>query len=364
MHRNSPACRRARPRFCRQVHPRMEDAPAAEKAKPKKKLLFIRLLFGGFFLWLIIRSFFFQVMYIPSSSMRGTLHEGDYILVNKLAYGPRMPITLFSLPFSGSDHYLDWVEFSYRRIPGYSDVHRDDVLVFNLPGGKLPIDLHRPYIKRCVALPGDSLSIINGEIFINGKKTPRPKWGQQRYFIELKNCDDPVALFDQLGITNPGISPDKIHYTLLLSDYQLNQLRATKKLAVYSLDRVDKKTFNVQLFPHDPNFKWNADFYGPLQIPAKGKSVLLNSKNISLYRNIIVDYEGNTLEAKQDSMFINSKYSPSYTFKQDYFFVMGDNRYDSEDSRYWGFVPESHVVGKASVLLTSSGPSRNFSLIK
>jgi signal peptidase I len=343
----------------------MEEAPPkAEKVKPKRKLLLIKLLFAGFFLWLIIRSFFFQVMYIPSSSMRGTLHEGDYIVVNKLAYGPRMPITLFSLPFSGSDHYLDWVEFNYRRIPGYSEVHRDDIVVFNLPGGKLPIDLRRPYIKRCVALPGDSLAIINGEVFVNGKKAPRPRWGRQRYFIELQNCDDPITLLHQLDITPMETSPDRIHYTLLLSDYELNRLRATKKVAAFALDRVDKKSFNVRLFPHDPNFKWNADFYGPLQIPQKGKTVQLNSKNISLYRTIITDHEGNTLEMKNDSLYINSKPASSYTFKLDYFFVLGDNRYDSEDSRYWGFVPGSHLIGKASMLLTTSGPSGNFSLIK
>jgi signal peptidase I len=343
----------------------MESAPEAEKPKTKRKLYLIRLLFGGFFLWLIIRSFFFQVMYIPSSSMRSTLHEGDYIVVNKIAYGPRMPITLFSLPFSGSDLYLDWVEFSYHRIPGYSEVHRGDVIVFNLPGdGDLAIDLRRPFIKRCVALPGDSLEISNGDVFINGKITTRPYWGQQRYLIELKNCDDPIALFDKLDIDHPTASADKIHYELLLSNYQLDQLRASGKVSAYSLDRVKKKTFNAALFPHDPNFKWNADFYGPLQIPAKGKSVKLDGKNISLYRNIIVDYEKNSLLLKNDSVFINGQYSPSYTFKLNYFFVLGDNRYDSEDSRYWGFVPESHLIGKASMRLNSSGPSGSFSLIK
>jgi signal peptidase I len=336
-----------------------------EKVIPKKKssiIRWIRLLAGGFFLWLIIRSFFFQVMYIPSSSMRGTLQEGDYIVVNKLAYGPRMPVTLFSLPFAGSDAHLDWVEFSYHRAPGYSDVHRDDVIVFNLPGGELPIDLRRPYIKRCMALPGDSLAIVNGEVFVNGKKAVRPKWSQQRYLIELKNCEDPAALFERFNIKK-AVSPDNIHFTLLLSDYQLNQLRATGKVAAFSLDHMKGKTFSVQIFPHDPNYKWNADFYGPLHIPAKGKTVQLTTKNISLYRKCIAD-ENNMLEVKRDSIFVNKKYAPSYTFQQDYFFVMGDNRYDSEDSRYWGFVPESHLIGKASLLLKTSGPSGNFSLIR
>jgi signal peptidase I len=344
----------------------MEVPAEAEKPTVEKKsslTRWIRLLAGGFFLWLIIRSFFFQVMYIPSSSMRGTLQEGDYIVVNKLAYGPRMPITLFSLPFAGSEAHLDWVEFSYHRAPGYSDVHRDDVIVFNLPGGELPIDLRRPYIKRCVGLPGDSLAIINGEVFVNGKKSAFPKWAQLRYFIELKNCEDPAALFEQFHIAKSA-SPDNIHFTLLLSEYQLNQLRASGKVAAFSLKHAKENTFNPQLFPHDPNFKWNVDFYGPLQIPAKGKTVQLTTKNISLYRNCIVDDENNTLEIKRDSIFVNKIYASTYTFQQNYYFALGDNRYDSEDSRYWGFVPESHIIGKASMLLTTSGPASNFSLIR
>jgi signal peptidase I len=214
-----------------------------------------------------------------------------------------------------------------------------------------------------VALPGDSLAIINGEVFVNGKRSAFPKWGQQRYFIELKNGEDATALFERFRIKKTA-SPDNTHFTLHLSEYQLNQLRATGKVAAFSLDRVKENTFNVQLFPHDPNFKWNSDFYGPLQVPAKGKTVQLTTKNISLYRNCIADYENNTMEVKHDSIFINKVYAPSYTFKLDYFFVLGDNRYDSEDSRYWGFVPESHLIGKASLLLTTSGPASNFSLIR
>ncbi|MEO5644441.1 MAG: signal peptidase I [Bacteroidia bacterium] len=342
----------------------MEEPIEADKIKPKRKLTIVRLLFGGFFLWLILRSFFFQVMYIPSSSMRGTLHEGDYILVNKLAFGSRMPMTLFSLPFSGSETYLDWVIFGYHRAPGYSGVKRNDVLVFNLPGSNsLPIDIRKPFIKRCMALPGDTLEIKNGIIFINSKQTTGPQWIQQRYFIELKSGTDGEELIKRFEIQKAAPSADKIHYVIFATTYQLNQLRASGKLAVFSADHIDKKAYTNSLFPHDPNFKWNADFYGPLCIPQKGKPVQLNSKNISLYRSVIVDYEKNKLELKRDSVFINSEYAPSYTFKQDYFFVLGDNRYDSEDSRYWGFVPESHIIGKASMLLASSGPSRNFSLI-
>jgi signal peptidase I len=324
----------------------------------------LRLLLGGFFLWLIIRAFFFQVMYIPSSSMKGTLQEGDYIIVNKLAYGPRLPMTLFSLPFSGSDLYLDWVEFSYHRAPGYSEVKRNDVIVFNYPEQDgVPVDMKQPYIKRCVALPGDTFSIVDGSVFVNGKKLPDPEWMQKEYAVELKNGTDADLLFKNLGIEITTPSTDKIHFTLLLSKNKLNLLRVSEKVQGWYLMHAEKSNFNVQLFPHDPHYKSNRDFYGPLVIPQKGKTVQLNDTTIFLYRRIIETYEGNTVNVSRDSVFVNKKYCPTYTFKQDYYFVLGDNRYDSEDSRYWGFVPESHLIGKASCLLFASPKSRSFSII-
>lgn len=330
----------------------------------KKPGRFVRLLFGGFFAWLIIRTFFFQIMYIPSSSMKGTLQEGDYIIVNKLAYGPRMPITLFSLPFSGSDLYLDWVEFSYHRAPGYSEIERNDVIVFNFPTeDELPIDMRRPYIKRCVALPGDTLVMKDGIVSVNGKIISDPEFIQKEYFIELKNCPDPELLFKNLEIEITIPSPDKIHYTLLLSKNKLNQLRATQKVQSWYLMHAKQSSYNTQLFPNDPKYKFNRDYYGPLIIPQKGKTIALNDTNICLYRRIIEKYEENTLMVQHDSIFINKKYSPTYTFKQNYYFALGDNRYDSEDSRYWGFVPESHIIGKASALLFASGKSRGLSVI-
>jgi signal peptidase I len=351
----------------------MEADETVDTNKPAKKRFFslknpkrfIRLLFGGFFLWLFIRSFFFQVMYIPSSSMRGTLQEGDYILVNKFAYGPRMPITLFSLPFAGSTTHLDWVEFNYHRAPGYSEIKRNDVVVFNFPDEKnLPIDLRHPFIKRCIGIPGDSVAIVNGEVFVNGQRTDDPYWEQRRYFIVMKNSSGAEEFFRKLNITEPYITQDHLHYMLLVNNYQLNLLRASGKISAFSLNRIEKKIFNVQLFPHDPHYKWNSDFYGALFIPGKGKTVMLDTKNICLYRDIISAEEKNKVEIKSNKVFINDQPAASYTFKENYFFMLGDNRYDSEDSRYWGFVPESHVIGKASVAIKTSGPLGNLSLIR
>ncbi len=351
----------------------MEDNSLNDKIKLVEKPIsffkkpgrLIRLIFGGFFVWILLRIFFMQVMFIPSGSMRGTLHEGDFILVNKLAVGPRFPFTPLSLPFSGSTAYLDWIEFKYHRMPGYSEIKRNDVLVFNVPTEKnLPIDLRSPYIKRCIALPGDSLEILNGFVFINNKKEELPYWVMLRYKIELKNCKDPAELFSKLDIENDESNSDKIHYTLNLSNYQLNQLRALGVVSKYSVYKVDKKAFNIQLFPYDPYYKWNADNYGTLWIPQKGKTVRLTLKNLSLYRSIIESYESNTLTVKMDSIFINNKMTSNYTFKENYYFVLGDNRYDSEDSRYWGFLPESHIIGRASLLLSSKGSKGSFSTFK
>jgi len=333
-------------------------SPLGKKLRPYLKLITL-----VFFSWLIIRSFFCQIMYIPSSSMNGTLLEGDYILVNKLAYGPRLPITLFSLPFSEST-YLDWVEFSYHRFPGYSDVKRNDVIVFNLPSeDNVPIDIRQPFIKRCVALPGDLLQIVNGEVIVNGKKLPQPELLQLRYAVVMKSGAHPDSVFKQLKIEGPYVSIDKIHYDLLLTkSLSENLIRSGTVDSIQPL--LESGSNGIALFPHNPSLKWNLDNYGPLTIPYKDFNVKLTSENSYFYKRIIETYEGNKLMFKNDSAFINGQYSPTYSFKQDYYFTLGDNRYNSEDSRYWGFVPESHLIGKASYILIGAGKSRGFSGIK
>ena len=296
--------------------------------------------------------------------MKGTLEEGDYILVNKVAYGPRLPITLFSLPFSEDGVYLDWVEFSYHRIPGYSQVNRNDVIVFNLPTeDNLPIDIRTPFIKRCVALPGDTLVISNGEIIVNGKKLPDPESVQLRYAVVMKEGAQPVSLFRKMNIEEPYISSDKIHYQLLLTEKLKEQLMARTK--VDSIQKATEKgNASLRVFPRNPDLKWNLDNYGPIFIPRKGDAVKLNAVNVSLYKRIIETYEGNKLIFKNDSAYVNGHYSVDYVFHQNYYFTLGDNRYNSDDSRFWGFVPESHLIGKASCLLYASGKLRGFSGIR
>jgi len=255
----------------------------------------LRLLLLGFLLWLLLHSFFFQTVRIPSASMHSTYKEGDYVLVNKLAAGARLPITPLSLPASGDRWFLDWIQLPYLRLPGYSGIQRNDVLVFNYPvEDHLPVDQRQLYIKRCVALPGDTLQLVAGIVHVNGKKQETPE-----------------------GIILPARIADTSAYTPLI-------------------------------FPNYPPVRWNTDHFGPVRIPRAGDSVRLERKTLPLYTRIIEKYEGHTLKLRNDSIFIDGKPARHYVFEMDYYFMLGDNRPASRDSRYWGFLPEDHVIGRAS----------------
>ncbi|MCW3071695.1 MAG: lepB [Bacteroidetes bacterium] len=246
--------------------------------------------------------------------MQPTLVEGDRIFVNKLAYGPRIPITPLSLP--SGNMYVDW-QLPYMRLPGFSEVQRNDVIVFNYPmDDDLPVDHRKGYVKRCVAIPGDTLSIRDGIVKIASAFMLTPA------HAPASDCVDPVQPF------------------------------------------YDSSAYSPNFFPNSSFIKWNPDHFGPLYIPAAGASIVLNRNNILLYKRIIEQYEHNTLRTSNDSVFINEHYRVTYTFKMDYYFAMGDNRNNSLDSRFWGFVPEDHLIGKASYILTSSSPGRKWSGIQ
>jgi signal peptidase I len=259
-----------------------------------------KFIFTAFLIWLFIHLFFFQVLYVPTVSMVPTLNEGDYIVVNKLSYGARLPITPLSLPFGGSRVFLDWLKLPYLRLPGLIPVRRNDLMVFNLPAEQeLPVDERKLYVKRCVALPGDTFAMDSGRVFID-------------------------------------------HRRLTYANEKKDSFLA------------DKNTFNPNVFPNHPFFRWNLDFFGPVVIPQMGKSVKLTVYNIYLYKKIIEYFESNKLEIRNSSVYINGRQAESYTFKMNYYFTLGDNRHNSIDSRTWGFVPENHIVGKVIASYTKN----------
>ena len=352
-----------------------------------------------------INIFFFQAFKIPSSSMESTLYTGDHLFVSKLAYGPRMPETPLTIPFThntigGKESYSELIHCKYKRLKGFGSVKKGDCVVFGFPNGdsvrvKAPADDYymlcrmygrdfttrnygpvkvRPsdkkdhYVKRCVAVAGDTLSIREGVVYVNSEMAPVLPGMQNSYTVVTTGQKLNPRSLERLGLNKAELWFDQSlpgYPAMPLTDEMLKELKSFSSVVSiepnidnYPPDYPDSwKT----IFPFSENFEWTRDNFGPLWIPQKGVTVKLNLENLPLYERIITSYEGNELSVEDDGTIrINGETVTEYTFRQDYYFMMGDNRHNSLDSRYWGFVPEDHIVGKPALIWLSIDGNRKF----
>jgi signal peptidase I len=320
----------------------------------------IRALLFALITVMVIKAFFFEVFTIPSSSMEKTLLPGDLIFVNKISYGPRSPITPLTFPLSHQHlpwfeqvkSYLGFIQLPYHRF--FADtIQRNDVVVFNYPfDTDFPIDHRSYYIKRCIGLPGDVLKIDNKKVFINNQELELPEHVQFNYkVITTKPITNDTLL--TYNITEGGLDGLENHWELTMTDTAYYRLKSKDFIHSIKKIEVEPNAFADYIFPYHPSYLWNIDYFGEVTIPRKGMEVELNSNNVHLYRRIIEVYEENTLEEKESGFVINGEATTTYQFKMNYYFMMGDNRHNSADSRFWGFLPENHVVGKAQTILFS-----------
>lgn len=303
----------------------------------------------------IIRSLFIEAFTIPTPSMEKSLLVGDFLFVSKVNYGARTPVTPLSFPFAhhtmpviGTKAYLEWIKLPYYRLPGLSKIKRNDVVVFNYPMEDFrPIDKQENYIKRCVGIPGDTLQVIDRQVHINGKPADNPPQMQYNYFVQTDGSGFNPKALEKIGIYEYGLTPDGSSFMFTLSEDTKNKLASYSNVKKIEPASRQKGEYAEYVFPYNPKLAWNEDNFGPLVIPAKGMNMPLDEVNITAYKRAIEVYEGNKVEIKNGKIFINDKETSSYTFKMDYYFMMGDNRHNSLDSRFWGFVPEDRIVGKA-----------------
>ena len=341
----------------------------------------------------LIHLFVFQLYVIPTSSMEKSLLIGDYLYVSKVAYGPQVPNTPLSFPFvhhtmPGSQtkkSFSEWIKWPYHRLKGFGKVERNDAVVFNFPAGDTvlleqqavtyydvlrdyqrefgeaegrlrlnrdytiisrPVDKRENYIKRCIAIPGDTVLIVDTEVFVNGKPQIELPGKQYVYFVQTSSPITQYAI-ENLGITE--WSGSGLYYNMALTQETAARLEAMPN--VVSVTRYDARNADTAyVFPHDERYQWTQDNFGPLWIPVKGTTIELTVDNLPLYERIITAYEGHTLNVDGENIYIDGQKADTYTFAMDYYWMMGDNRHNSADSRFWGFVPEDHIVGKASYI--------------
>ena len=350
-----------------------------------------------------IRMFFVEAYTIPTASMEKSLLVGDYLFVSKTAYGPKTPNTPLSFPFVhnklpmtlNKKSYVEWIKRPYKRLKGFGKIKNNDIVVFHFPEGDTvatnqpaasyyqlvrdygrnrvwndervfgeiiahPVDKCENYIKRCVGIPGDVIQVVSSQLLVNGKPLDNLKNLQFEYLVSTNGTSINPKTLEKMSIANDDIVTTGAQYILPLTDENVAKLKELTNVIDVTKMLQNSNEWDRSTFPSDGNYRWNRDNYGPITVPGKGQTVSLTLENLPLYHRIIDVYENNELEIKDNKIYINNQEANSYTFKMDYYWMMGDNRHNSADSRFWGFVPEDHVVGKAKFIWLSINKDKNF----
>lgn len=304
--------------------------------------------------------FIVQIYPVTGSFMSSSILPGDFVLVNKLAYGPRFPITPLSIPFtkdhlplSGRKSYSDWITLPAFRLPGYSSPERNDLIFFNYPRElDKPIDKRTRYVKRCIGLPGDTVHIIDKKVFVNAKEFQESEQLQFAFRVLAKPKSIHRELLNSMSIFEGNLVSDAGIYRLYMTAEQADSLRKLPFVFQVRMETSEKGFAEPLIFPQHPDFYWNLDQFGPVLVPGKNITIPLNKRNIHLYKSAI-EQEKNILETEGSQILINGEEVGEYTFRSNFYFVMDDNRDNSKDSRYWGFLPFNHVIGKTNRIVFS-----------
>ncbi|MFA6126960.1 MAG: signal peptidase I [Bacteroidales bacterium] len=351
-----------------------------------------------------INLFLFQNFNIPTSSMEKSLLVGDYLFVSKVSYGPRVPATPLSFPLvqhtlpltKDKNSFLTWIQNPYRRLAGFNKVKNNDPIVFNYPEGDTvctkyqsnesfyslvrrygrqavlnntdafgkivvrPVDRRENFIKRCIGTPGDTIEVRHNWVFVNGVAQDSIENMQFTYDILTDGTPINQKKLEAMDVAREDIQFSNGEYILPLSFKKAKEFARFTNVRSVALMETPAGEWDGITFPFTAEFKWNRDNYGPVWIPKKGATVPLTLQNLPLYDRVIHAYEGHDLKVTGGQILIDGKPATSYTFKMDYYWMMGDNRHNSADSRFWGFVPEDHIVGKPKFVYLSMNKDKKF----